>query len=73
MRRNAQVVSVKKDAEEEYKTTVVSKLKNFVWGADKCSSWYDDEYGNNQSIFPGNALEYWFQTRKVNFSKLNFE
>jgi hypothetical protein len=73
MQRDVKVVSVKKEAEDEYRSELNEKLKEFVWGTENCSSWHHDEYGNNIATYPGSLRAYWKETKKVDFSKLNFE
>jgi hypothetical protein len=73
IRRNSQVVCVKEEAEIEYRRMLNRKMKEHVWGVEKCGTWYEDEYGTNLVIFPGTLSSYWNMTRKADFSKLYFE
>jgi len=72
-RKKHTFVCVKKEAEEEYREMINRKMKNLVWVAHKCDSWYNNSQGINTTIHPGNASSYWNSTRNVDWSKLSFE
>jgi hypothetical protein len=72
IRRDSRAVSVKPEAEIQYRTMINDKMKKLVWGAYKCESWYNTEDGTNTTVHPGNATSYWSSTKNVDFDKLDF-
>jgi hypothetical protein len=51
--KNLQVLEVKQDMHDQFNDNIQSKLKNTVWQAGGCRSWYQDAKGNNTTIWPG--------------------
>lgn len=72
-RKQAQSLTVKPEAEAAFNDHVQAQLKNMVWNAGGCSSWYLDENGKNNTLWPGFTWKYWLETRKPNFSDYVFQ
>jgi hypothetical protein len=49
---NLRTVEVKQDVHDQYNQNIQSKLKNTVWQAGGCHSWYQDAKGKNTAIWP---------------------
>lgn len=71
-RKQATSLTVKPEAEAAFNDHVQAQLKNMVWNAGGCSSWYLDENGKNNTLWPGFTWKYWLETRKPNFSDYTF-
>jgi len=71
-RKQAQSLTVKPEAEAAFNDHVQAQLKNMVWNAGGCSSWYLDENGKNNTLWPGFTWKYWLETRKPNFADYVF-
>jgi hypothetical protein len=50
--KNVRSLDVKQKAHDDYNQEIQSKLKNTVWQAGGCHSWYQDAKGNNTAIWP---------------------
>ncbi len=71
-RKKATSLTVKPEAEAAFNDHIQAQLKNMVWNAGGCSSWYLDENGKNNTLWPGFTWKYWLETRKPNFSDYLF-
>jgi hypothetical protein len=49
---NIRTVDVKEDVHDQYNQNIQSRLKNTVWQAGGCHSWYQDAKGRNTTIWP---------------------
>lgn len=72
IKRNATVINLKKSAEDEYMDKLDKAMKSTVWGAENCNSYYANQRGDVTVIWPKSTLSYWWETRKVDWSKFDF-
>ncbi len=71
-KRKAGAICVTTQAEQDYNAEIQRQLKNMVWTAGGCTSWYLDEHGNNNTLWPGFTWKYWLKTRRPNFAHFEF-
>ncbi len=45
-------LDVKQNVHDRYNRNIQSNLKNTVWQVGGCHAWYQDEKGNNTTIWP---------------------
>ncbi|MFD4395086.1 flavin-containing monooxygenase [Kitasatospora sp. NPDC058478] len=64
-------VEIRPEAQNAYNQTLTDRLKNTVWNAGGCQSWYTDHHGNNPSIWPTYTYRFRRQTRR--FDLLNYQ
>jgi hypothetical protein len=57
-KNNIRTLDVKQNVHDQYNENLQSKLKNTVWQAGGCHSWYQDAKGNNTMIWPGFTWTY---------------
>ncbi|KAH7371123.1 monooxygenase, partial [Pyrenochaeta sp. MPI-SDFR-AT-0127] len=57
----AQIIEVKKGAEEEFVADVDQELSGTVFSAG-CSNWYINTDGRNSASWPGYAATFWYKT-----------
>ena len=67
-RKHLKTIDVKPDAQTNFFRAIQERLKPTVWQAGGCRSWYQDEKGQNVSIWPGFTFDYRWQTRRVAWS-----
>jgi cation diffusion facilitator CzcD-associated flavoprotein CzcO len=70
--RKTVAMCVRAQAEQDYNTDIQRQLKHMVWNAGGCQSWYLDEHGNNNTLWPGFTWKYWLKTRRPNFRHFEF-
>jgi cation diffusion facilitator CzcD-associated flavoprotein CzcO len=51
-------IEVKPEAQEAFNADVQSRLRDTVWNAGGCRSWYLDRSGRNTTIWPGTTWSY---------------
>jgi len=73
MKRKAKSVSIKKSAEEEYMRKTEEEIMKTVYGNFSCGSWFTDSRGVVTTLYPKSSISFWKNTRKVDFSKFDFE
>jgi cation diffusion facilitator CzcD-associated flavoprotein CzcO len=56
--RDANVVEVRREAQEASNREVQRRLKGSVWNTGGCASWYLDDQGRNATIWPGFTFTY---------------
>jgi cation diffusion facilitator CzcD-associated flavoprotein CzcO len=66
--KHLKTIDVKSDAQTNFFRKIQERLKPTVWQAGGCRSWYQDEKGQNVSIWPGFTFDYRWQTRRVSWS-----
>lgn len=59
MATGMRTIAVSREAEAEFKEHVARRTHHTVHNAGGCLSWYLDEKGNNQLIWPGTMLGMW--------------
>jgi cation diffusion facilitator CzcD-associated flavoprotein CzcO len=64
-RKHLKTIDVKPDAQTNFYRKIQERLKPTVWQSGGCRSWYQDEKGQNVSIWPGFTFDYRWQTRRV--------
>ncbi|ODM97467.1 Baeyer-Villiger monooxygenase [Orchesella cincta] len=69
--RKARTIAVKRQAEDKYMQFVQSSFDGTVWNSS-CGSWYADERGVITLLWPKSLVTYYFSTRRVDCSKLEF-
>lgn len=67
-RRRAGTIEVSGEASREFNEDIQRQLKKMVWNAGGCSSWYLNEKGENNTLWPGFTWKYWLKTRHPEFS-----
>jgi cation diffusion facilitator CzcD-associated flavoprotein CzcO len=67
-RARLKTIEVKPDAQANFYRKIQEQLKPTVWQSGGCRSWYQDEKGQNVSIWPGFTFDYRWQTRNVAWS-----
>ncbi len=72
MKCGAKSVSVKAGAEEKYMRRLEEDMMKTIYGNYDCGSWFADSRGKITSLYPKNAISYWRNTRRVDFSKFDF-
>lgn len=66
-RRHAASIEVSEAATLEFNADIQRQLKKMVWSAGGCSSWYLNERGENNTLWPGFTWKYWLRTRQPEF------
>jgi cation diffusion facilitator CzcD-associated flavoprotein CzcO len=66
-RQQAGVIEVSERAAQEFNDDIQRQLKKMVWNAGGCSSWYLNERGENNTLWPGFTWKYWLKTRQPEF------
>jgi cation diffusion facilitator CzcD-associated flavoprotein CzcO len=66
--RGLRSVEVRRDVYEDWEREVEHRLRNSVWNAGGCTSWYLDEKGNNNVWWPGFTVSLWRQTRRFDLA-----
>jgi cation diffusion facilitator CzcD-associated flavoprotein CzcO len=56
--RNWAQIEVREDAVREYNADVQDRLRDTVWTAGGCASWYHDASGRNTTIWPGPSFRF---------------
>lgn len=72
MKRNVQVISLTKDAEDEFMDKLNVDMKDTIWGREGCGSFYVNTKGDVVVLWPNSSLSYWWQLRNTNWSKFEF-
>ncbi|MDF3030137.1 MAG: NAD(P)/FAD-dependent oxidoreductase [Moraxellaceae bacterium] len=67
-RRGAGAIEVSEHAAREFNEDIQRQLKKMVWSAGGCSSWYLNEKGENNTLWPGFTWKYWLRTRSPEFA-----
>jgi hypothetical protein len=62
--RGADVVEVRREAQEASNREVQERLQGSVWNTGGCASWYLDANGRNATIWPDFTWRFWQQTRR---------
>jgi cation diffusion facilitator CzcD-associated flavoprotein CzcO len=57
-RTRMSAIEVRRDAQDGFNADVQSRLRNTVWNAGGCRSWYLDSTGRNTTIWPGMTWPY---------------
>lgn len=61
--RKKKHIEVRKKVQEQYQVWLKSQLKNTVWNAGGCTSWYiDPKTGENILLWPANSIAFWRKT-----------
>jgi cation diffusion facilitator CzcD-associated flavoprotein CzcO len=63
-RRGADYLDVRPEAQQRSVDRVQQRLSGTVWQSG-CRSWYLDEHGRNDTIWPDFTWKYWLQTRRL--------
>lgn len=67
-RRRAGAIVVSERATRAFNEDIQRQLKKMVWSAGGCSSWYLNERGENNTLWPGFTWKYWLKTRQPAFA-----
>jgi hypothetical protein len=62
--RGADVVEVRREAQEASNREVQERLQGSVWNTGGCASWYLDDQGRNATIWPGFTFTYKKETMR---------
>ncbi|KAG4073235.1 hypothetical protein HA402_008581 [Bradysia odoriphaga] len=71
--RDSKFVAVKEHVEEKYMASMKTKMRETVWGTEKCGSWYANNAGIITALWPKNCTSYWRETKAIDFEKFKFE
>jgi len=66
-RQRAAAIEVTSEALGEFNRELEAELEKRVW-ASGCTSWYVNDAGKNENNWSGFTLEYWWRTRRPDFS-----
>jgi cation diffusion facilitator CzcD-associated flavoprotein CzcO len=66
-RRDLSEIDVLSEAQRRFNANLQTKMQDAVWMTG-CRSWYLDEHGRNDTLWPSYTLSYWLQTRRVDWS-----
>ncbi len=69
---NVRALDVKENVHDQYNRNIQSKLKNTVWQAGGCHSWYQDAKGNNTTIWPDFTWVYILFMKTFDFKNYNY-
>jgi cation diffusion facilitator CzcD-associated flavoprotein CzcO len=64
-------VDVRVEAQAEWNTELQRRMRNTVWVAGGCASWYLDSHGRNTSIWP--SFSFRFRSRLRQFDAHNYQ
>jgi cation diffusion facilitator CzcD-associated flavoprotein CzcO len=64
-RDGSRQIQVRPEVQREFNRTIQGRLREAVWGAGGCMSWYLDENGVNRAAWPGSTVSYWLRTRRM--------
>jgi cation diffusion facilitator CzcD-associated flavoprotein CzcO len=64
-RDHGDAIEVNEPAQRQYNAELQRRLRDSVWNAGGCDSWYLDADGVNRTIWPGFTFEYWARTRRA--------
>ncbi|HET8731102.1 MAG TPA: NAD(P)/FAD-dependent oxidoreductase [Moraxellaceae bacterium] len=67
-RRRVSTIEVTEEASREFNEDIQRQLKKMVWSAGGCKSWYLNERGENNTLWPGFTWKYWLRTRHPDFA-----
>ena len=70
-RRGAAAIEVRGEVEARFNAGLQEKLKNTVWNAGGCRSWYLDKEGRNPTLWPGFTWQY--RLRLLRFDPAAYE
>lgn len=71
--KKAGVLEVKTAPQDAFNERVQKALQKTVWNDGGCKSWYLDDEGKNNTIWPGFTWRYWMKTRTPNFTHFDFQ
>ena len=63
-REGGRSIEVRAGVQSAFNRRIQARLKDAVWSAGGCVSWYLDEKGVNRTIWPGSTVAYWLRTRR---------
>lgn len=66
-RQRAATITVKEEAARDFYADVQRRMQRTVWVTGGCQSWYLNEKGENNTLWPGFTWQYWLETRKPEF------
>ncbi len=61
-------LELKMEVQQAYNEEIQERLKSTVWQSGGCKSWYQNEVGENPTIWPGSNRAFRRETRKVDIS-----
>jgi hypothetical protein len=68
-RRGLAAVEVRRDVYDAYNRSVDDRLRESVWNAGGCQSWYLDAKGRNGVWWPGFTWRLWQRTRRFDIER----
>jgi hypothetical protein len=71
-RQGAKTLEVKEQAAEAFNNDIQQQLRKMVWSKGGCQSWYLNEKGENNTLWPGFTWKYWLRTRSPEFGHFQF-
>ncbi len=58
-------LDVRPEVQESFNVQVQQQLRDTVWQAGGCSSWYQTGEGYHSVLWPGFTFDYWLRTRRL--------
>ncbi len=71
-RRGCRVMEVDSAAQARFAAEIRTRLARTVWQSGGCRSWYQDERGENPTIWPGSVSRYVLRTRSASAGDYRF-
>ncbi|XP_037040358.1 baeyer-Villiger monooxygenase-like isoform X2 [Bradysia coprophila] len=72
MKRDAQVISLTKKAEDRFMDKLDHDMKDMIWGREGCGSFYANTKGDIIVLWPNSSVSYWWQLRNTDWSNFEF-
>jgi cation diffusion facilitator CzcD-associated flavoprotein CzcO len=66
-KKGAKTIEVTADAANNFNDDIQQQLQKMVWSKGGCKSWYLNEKGENNTLWPGFTWKYWLKTRTPEF------
>jgi hypothetical protein len=71
--RGARALEVRRDVQERFNEELQVAMKDTVWTAGQCQSWYLDDTGRNTSLWPSWSFRFRQRTRRFDPESYVFE
>ncbi len=67
-RRGLLAVEVRPEVQRGFIKRLQERMSKTVWQTGGCKSWYQDETGRNNALWPGSVVEYVMRTRRASLA-----
>lgn len=71
-KQGAKTIEVDEKAAQAFNDDIQQQLRKMVWSKGGCQSWYLNEKGENNTLWPGFTWKYWLRTRNPEFGHFQF-